>query len=178
MKNLLEFESFDALNEASYVPVYNNEEFAKNPRTEPESQYNVVSVITGIERLIERLDAGEISKITVIADVPTQGKRAPLYVKDTIETEKRRLAAQMAKAQGKEILDPEALDFDRYGNKRNIFFDSEYIVDGVMDGMGKKYVLGIPASLYSKAMKDEESKKYYSVEIYADQIEEIFYDPA
>jgi hypothetical protein len=27
-------------------------------------------------------------------------------------------------------------------------------------------------------MKDEESKKYYSVEIYADQIEEIFYDPA
>jgi hypothetical protein len=178
MKNLLEFESFDSLNESSYVPVYNNKEFLKNPGAKPESQYNVVSVIQGIEKLVERLDAGEISKITVIADVPTQGKRAPLYVKDTIETEKRRIASQMAKAQGKEILDPEALDFDRYGNKRNIFFDSEYIVDGVVDGIGKKYIIGIPASLYSKAMQDEESKKYYSVEIYGDQIEEIYYDLA
>jgi hypothetical protein len=102
-----------------------------------------------------------------------------LYIKDTIESEKRRIAGQMAKEKGKEITDPEALDFDRYGNKRNFFFDSEFIVDGVIEGTGgKKCIIGIPESLYSKAMKDEESRKYYSVEISPEQIEEIYYDPA
>lgn len=31
MKNVLEFESFDPLNEASLVPVYNNFMYFKNP---------------------------------------------------------------------------------------------------------------------------------------------------
>jgi hypothetical protein len=179
MKNLLEFESFDAMNEASFVPVYNNQLYVKNPGMEPESRHQASSVVSAIKSLLDRLEDGEVSKISVIADIPMQGKRAPLYVKDSVETEKRRIATQMAREQGKEITDPEALDFDRYGNKRNFFFDSEFIVDGVVeDTGGKKYIIGIPESLYTKAMQDEESRKYYSVEIHPDQIEEVYYDPA
>jgi hypothetical protein len=85
----------------------------------------------------------------------------------------------MAKEKGKEILNPEELEFDRYGNKRDIFLDSEFIIDGVVDRSGSRdHVIGIPASLYTKAIKDEASRKYYSVEIYPDQIEEVYYDPA
>lgn len=179
MKNLLEFESFEPLNEASLVPVYNNALYVKNPSMDPESQHQAVAVVSAVKSLIDRMEDGEIAKISVIADIPTQGKRAPLYIKDSIEAEKRRIAAQMAREKGKEITDPEALDFDRFGNKRNFFFDSEFIVDGVVEETnGKKYVIGIPESLYSKAVKDEESRKYYSVEISPDQIEEIYYDPA
>jgi hypothetical protein len=179
MENLLEFESFDHLNEASLVPVYDNSLYMKNPSMKPESQHQASAVISAIKGLLDRMEDGEISRISVIADIPTQGKRAPLYIKDSVEAEKRRIAMQMAKEKGKEITDPEALDFDRYGNKRNFFFDSEFIVDGVIEGTGgKKYVIGIPESLYSKAIKDEESRKYYSVEISPEQIEEIYYDPA
>ena len=79
---------------------------------------------------------------------------------------------------GKEITNPEELEFDRYGNKRDIFLDSEFIVDGVVQRPGAKdHIIGIPASLYSKAIKDEASRKYYSVEIYPDQIEEVYYHP-
>jgi hypothetical protein len=179
MKNLLEFESFDPINEASFVPIYNNQLYIKNPSIDPESRHQASAVVSAVKSLMDRMEDGEISKISVIADVPTQGKRAPLYIKDTIESEKRRIAGQMAREKGKEITDPEALDFDRYGNKRNFFFDSEFIVDGVIEGTGgKKYVIGIPESLYSKATRDEESRKYYSVEISPEQIEEIYYDPA
>ena len=179
MKNLLEFESFGPLNEASLVPVYNNALYVKNPSMKAESQHQATAVVSAIKGLMDRMEDGEITKISIIADVPTQGKRAPLYIKDTIEAEKRRIAAQMAREKGKEITDPEALDFDRYGNKRNFFFDSEFIVDGVIEETGgKKYIIGIPESLYAKAIKDEDSKKYYSVEIYPEQVEEIYYDPA
>jgi hypothetical protein len=179
MKNLLEFESFDSLNEASLVPVYNNALYVKNPSMRPESQHQATAVVSAIKSLLERMEDGEISRISVIADIPTQGKRAPLYIKDMIETEKRRIATQMAREKGKEITDPEALDFDRFGNKRNFFFDSEFIVEGVVEETGgKKYIIGIPESLYSKAIKDEETRKYYSIEIYPEQIEEIYYDPA
>lgn len=178
MKNLLEFESFDAVNEASFVPIYNNELYIKNPSMDPESRHQASAVVSAIKALMDRMEDGEISKISVIADIPTQGKRAPLYVRDSIESEKRRIATQMAREKGKEITDPEALDFDRYGNKRNFFFDSEFIIDSIVEeANGKKYVIGIPESLYNKAVGDEETKKYYSVEIHPDQIEEIYYDP-
>ena len=178
MKNLLEFESFNPINEASFVPIYNNQLYVKNPSIDPESKHPASAVISAIQLLMDRMENGEISKISVIADVPTQGKRAPLYVRDSIESEKRRIAAQMAREKGKEITDPEALDFDRYGNKRNFFFDSEFIIDSIVEETGgKKYVIGIPESLYSKAIRDEETKKYYSVEIYPDQVEEVYYDP-
>lgn len=178
MKNLLEFESFGPLNEASLVPVYNSVLYSKSPSMEPESKHQAVAVVSAIKGLLDRMEEGEISKINVIADVPTQGKKAPLYIRDIIEAEKRRIASQMARERGKEITDPDALDFDRYGNKRNFFYDSEYVVDSIVEGVNKKYIIGIPVSFYSKAMKDEETKKYYSVEIYPEQIEEIYYDPA
>ena len=178
MRNLLEFESFDALYEASLIPVYNSVEFEKNPATKPESSHRANEIVSGIQSLIDRMEMGEISNISVIADIPSQGKRTPQYAKDIIDSEKRRIAQRMAKERGKEITNPEELEFDRYGNKRDIFLDSEFIVDGVVQRPGNKdHIIGIPASLYKKAMENEASRKYYSVEIYPDQIEEVYYKP-
>lgn len=179
MENLLEFEAFDPLYEASLIPVYNSVDFERNPSGRPESSHRANEVVPVIEDLIGRMEIGDVSKITVIADIPSQGKRAPQYARDVIEMEKRRIAQRMAKERGKEITNPEELEFDRYGNKRDIFLDSEFVVDGVIQKPGSSdCVIGIPMSFYSKAIKDEASRKYYSVEIHPDQIEEIYYRPA
>lgn len=179
MRNLLEFESFDPLYEASLIPVYNSKEFERNPSIKPESSHRANEIVSGIQNLIDRMEMGEVATISVIADIPSQGKRTPKYAKDIIDMEKRRIAERMAKERGKEITNPEELEFDRYGNKRDIFLDSEFVVDGVVQRPGSKdHIIGIPISFYKKAMENDEARKYYSVEIYPDQIEEVYYNPA
>ena len=66
---------------------------------------------------------------------------------------------------------PEDFDFDlnRFGDKRTIFFDSEFIVDRIENIEGKDYVIGIPASLKDKG---------YEAKILPIKIEEIYFDPA
>jgi hypothetical protein len=115
---------------------------------------------------------GDIEEIVVIAEVPTQGKGAPDYVKDIIAQERERIARKIKAQRGIDIDDDREGDFDfdvdRFGNQRTIYFDSEFIVDRVETIDGKEFVIGIPVSLKDKG---------YEAKIAPIKIEEIYFTP-
>jgi hypothetical protein len=174
MNNLKLYEEFSkSLNEAATL-VYDESKFRKNVNVRPEMELKYSEVIPALRDMLAQKEAGQIESITVIADVPTQGKGAPDYVQDIISKERERLARQYKSTIGKKIEgteDPEDFDFDlnRFGDKRTIFFDSEFIVDRIENIEGKDYVIGIPASLKDKG---------YEAKILPIKIEEIYFDPA
>jgi hypothetical protein len=153
------------------IPVYNELEFASGSSSEPDFTAKYSELIDIVEDFLERKKAGEIDEVTVIADVPTQGKGAPDYVTDIIRKERERIASIM-RSQG---YDPEVddIDIDRFGDKRNIFFDSEFVVDSIerdSSGKGGK-IVGIPYSYYKKGEMD---KKAYIDPL---KVDEVFYKP-
>jgi len=173
MNNLKLYEEFSSSIYEGVTPVYNEEVFKKNINAKPDMELKYSEVIPKLRDMIAQKDAGQIGNITVIADVPTQGKGAPDYVKDIISKERERLARQYKSTIGKKIAsdtDSAEFDFDmnRFGDKRTIFFDSEFIVDRIENIQGQDYVIGIPASLKEKG---------YEAKIAPIKVEEIYYEP-
>jgi len=170
MDNLKEFEDFsNYINESSKVPVYNEVESQKNIKATSDVELPYSKVAAKITELLADKKAGIITKITVVADIPTQGKGAPDYIKEVISKERERLASIHKAKIGKDSeMDTDDGDFNfdinRFGEKRNLFFDSEFEIVGVEDGL----IIGIPHSLKGKG--DE-----YKAKIKPEQIEEIYY---
>lgn len=172
MRHLIMFENFQTKEvfEAA-IPVFNELEFSSGMTTEPDFTAKYSELADIIEDFLEKKKSGEIEEVTVVADVPTQGKGAPEYVQDIIRKERERVAARM-RAQGYNPEEDE-IDIDRFGDKRNIFFDSEFVVAGVeRDPAGKgDKIIGIPYSFYKKG---DMTKKAYIDPL---KVDEVFYKP-
>lgn len=154
------------------IPVYNELEMQNQTSPEPDFTAKYSELIDVLEDFLEKKKAGEISEVTVVADIPTQGKGAPDYVEDLIRQERERIATRM-RSQG---YDPEVddIDIDRFGDKRNIFFDSEFVVVSVQrdefDRSGGR-IIAIPYSFYKKG---DMTKKAIIDPL---KVDEVFYKP-
>jgi hypothetical protein len=174
MNNLKLYEEFSKSIYEGVTPVYDEAKFKKNVNVKPEMELKYSEVIPKLRDMLAQKEAGQIESITVIAEVPTQGKGAPDYVKDIIAGERERLARQYKSTIGKSLdtdVNADEFDFDlnRFGDKRTIFFDSEFIVDRIETIDGTDYVIGIPASLKDKG---------YEAKILPIKVEEIYFEPA
>lgn len=174
MNNLKLYEEFkNSISEAATL-VYDEGKFKKNINVKPEMELKYSEVIPALRDMLAQKEAGQIENITIIADVPTQGKGAPDYIQEIINKERERLARQYKSTIGKTIengVDQDDFDFDmnRFGDKRTIFFDSEFLVDRIENIEGKDYVIGIPASLKEMG---------YEAKILPIKIEEIYFQSA
>lgn len=107
-------------------------------------------VLGELQSLLTQRDAGEIARVTVLADVPTQGKNAPQYIKDIFaEYKADEDTEQYSEGGGYEG----SSTIDRYGNERTIFIDSEFIVNSV--DTEKKSINATPYSLRRKGIEIE-----------------------
>jgi hypothetical protein len=170
MRHLQLFEDFSSQVNEGAIPVYNEADFKRNLNAAPVQEIKYSQVIATLRDLLAKKD---IKEITVIADIPSQGKGAPDYVKDIIAKERERVAqrykASIGKSMDSDDDDEFDFDIDRFGNQRTIFFDSEFIVDRVEEIGGKTFVIGIPASLKNMG---------YEAKISPEKVEEIYYSPA
>lgn len=179
MKHLQLFENFfkkpimevRTVPQSSYsvIPVYkqtNSGSFGS-----PEENIKNSEVIPKLQILLELQRAGKIKEISVLGEVPTQGKGTPQYIKDIIRDERIRMAKKHYYETGEEI-DPDSDDFDfdidRFGDQRTIFFDSQFIVKRIEKIGDKEYIIGTP---YSK------QKQGFEVRISPKKVDEIFYQP-
>jgi hypothetical protein len=176
MKHLLEFESYEGLNEAG-VPIYNMDDFRRSPSNDPEDEISLGKIFTYISNLLVQQKAGQIEEISMTVDLPTQGKKAPQHVLDTLDTERKRIEKEQHSIRGSrtEAADVAPGDNIYGGEGRNLFIDSEYIVTGVTNLDGTDYIIGLPASKKKEAFRSPESVAYYSTFIETKQIEEVFY---
>jgi hypothetical protein len=147
-------------------------EFKKNINVKPEMNIKYSEVASTLRDLLKKKEMGEIQEVLVIAEIPTQGKGAPDYIKDIIAQERERIARKYKAQRGIDIDDDREGDFDfdvdRFGNQRSIFFDSEFIVDRIDIIDGKEYIIGIPVSLKDKG---------YEAKIAPIKVEEIYFTP-
>jgi hypothetical protein len=175
MKYVKIFEDYSAgVSESTYsaIPVFNELEFEKNINVKPEMNVKYSEVAATLRDLLKKKEMGEIQEVLVIAEIPTQGKGAPDYIKDIIAQERERIARKYKAQRGIDIDDDREGDFDfdvdRFGNQRSIFFDSEFIVDRIDIIDGKEYIIGIPVSLKDKG---------YEAKIAPIKVEEIYFTP-
>ena len=163
--NILRFAQFinesNSVNESG-IPLYRGADF------NPERTIKRNRLLAELQDLLGQVMSGDISELTVLADIPTQGKNAPQYIKD--------IYAEMGiEGYGEEeetdelvddVYDPETDTYkkaDYEDKERNIFFDSEFIVKEV--DMTKGVIIGIPYSL---------KKKNILVEIDPENVDEVF----
>ena len=162
--NILRFSQFinesNSVNESG-IPLYRGADF------NPERTIKRNRLLSELQELLGQVMSGDISELTVLADIPTQGKNAPQYIKD--------IYAEMGiEGYGEEdtveleddVYDPETDTYkkaDYEDKERNIFFDSEFIVKEV--DMTKGVIIGIPYSL---------KKKNILVEIDPENVDEVF----
>jgi hypothetical protein len=113
----------------------------------------------------------------MIVDLPTQGKKAPQHIIDTLDAERKRIEKEQYAIRGSRVEAADvAPDDNIYGGEgRNLFIDSEYIVTGVTNLDGIDYIIGIPSSKKKEAFSSPESVSYFSTFIEPKQIEEVFY---
>jgi hypothetical protein len=175
MKYVKIFEDYSTgVSESTYsaIPVFNELEFKKNINVKPEMNVKYSEVAATLRDLLKKKEMGEIQEVLVIAEIPTQGKGAPDYIKDIIAQERERIARKYKSQRGIDIDDDREGDFDfdvdRFGNQRSIFFDSEFIVDRIDIIDGKEYIIGIPVSLKDKG---------YEAKIAPIKVEEIYFTP-
>lgn len=175
MKHIELFENYNPVSESDggAIPIYNELEFKKNIRTKPVKNIMYSAVPTELREMLKMKEMGEIQEIVIIADVPTQGKGAPDYVRDIIKQERERLAKRYKALRGQDIEDLKTdddydFDLERFGDSKTIFFDSEFIVDRVENIAGKDYIIGIPMSLKGKG---------YEAKIAPIKVEEIYFTP-
>jgi hypothetical protein len=145
MKNIFDFNAF--LNESYYsinesgIPLYRGSNF------NPERTIKRNRLLQELQDLLNQVMEGSISEVTVLAEIPTQGKNAPQYLKD--------IYAETGMSGSEEdedsMYDPET---DVYQGNRDInpdepstgiFVDSEFIVKEI--DMTKGVIIGIPHSL-------------------------------
>jgi hypothetical protein len=138
----------DFINEQSVynvgVPVF------RGTAIEPEKTIKRNKVLPELQDYLAQVMAGTLSEITLVAEIPTQGKNAPQYLKD--------IYAEMGYDPSKEedMYDEENDTFlgnrDRTADEpsTNIFVDSEFIVKDV--DLTKNVILGTPYSLKRKGI--------------------------
>lgn len=180
MKHLLEFESYSPVNEFEIkagIPVYNEPEFVKNPGMKPAMVIKVPEIISVIDKFIDDQENGKIETITVMADIPSQGKRTPVYVADEVAKERKRMAARKNAIYGSRIERADRPEDEEYTDEINIFVDSEFIVKGIINKTGVDYVMCIPVSHKKKAESSKEMEEYYMTYIEPKQIFEIYFTP-
>jgi hypothetical protein len=163
--NILRFEQFinesNSVNESG-IPLYRGTDF------NPERTIKRNRLLQEVQDLLGQVMTGDLTEVTVLADIPTQGKNAPQYIKD--------IYAEMGiEGYGEEeettdleddVYDPETDTYkkaDYEDKERNIFFDSEFVVKEV--DMTKGVIIGIPYSL---------KRKNILVEIDPENVDEVF----
>lgn len=188
MKHLLEYEAYgeeEILKEGN-IPVYDEQKFIKNVHVKPEMDINANQVCATIEGLLDRVESGELQKVSVVADVPTQGKNAPQYVRDLMAQERRRLGIKYSRnpeefPEGGRLevrKTPDGDPYQEFTGEINVFIDSEFVVLGVVREPGKDHLLAIPASYALRAKTNPSIREYYTTKILPQYIEEIHYTPA
>jgi hypothetical protein len=159
--NILRFQEFInesiSLNESG-VALYRGSSF------NPEKYVKKNAVLPELQNLLSQLMSGSLSEVTILADIPTQGKNAPEYLKDIFKETDIQSGSEYE--DGDDIYDPDTETWkkrDYEEREKNIFVDSEFLLKDV--DMVKGVVLGIPYSL---------RKKNIVVEIDPETIDEIF----
>ena len=176
MKHLLEYESYENQVNEGAIPVYDEAEFVKDTKSKPEMEIKWTQIPAVIEGLLNKVEAGELASVNVIADLPTQGKNAPEYVRDLMTKERERMAQRQQAIHGSRIERADRPEDEEYRDEINVFVDSEYAIEGVVREIGKDYLIGIPASFISKVKREPSLKAYYTVKISPDQIMEIYFN--
>lgn len=139
------------------VPVYRGTSF------KPEKYIKRGMLLPELQDLLGQVMSGSLKSLTVVAEIPTQGKNVPEYIKDIYK--------EMGYFDDTEddMYDPET---DTYTGKRyrreddpemNIFVDSEFLVKDI--DMTKGVIIGSPYSLRHKGIM---------VEIDPEKVDEIF----
>lgn len=178
MKHLLEYESYESPVNEGAIPVYNEDEFVKNTKSKPDMEIKWTQIPAVVEGLLNKVESGEIKAVTVVADVPTQGKNAPEYVRDLMTKERERMAKRQQALYGSRIERADRPEEEEYRDEINVFVDSEYTIEGVVREVGKDYLIGIPASFVGKVQREPSLKEYYTVKIAPQQVIEIYFTKA
>jgi hypothetical protein len=178
MKHLLEYESYENQVNEGAIPVYDEGEFVKNTKSKPEMEIKWTQIPAVVEGLLSKVEAGELTSITVLADLPTQGKNAPAYVRELMTKERERMAKRQQAIHGSRIERADRPEDEEYRDEINVFVDSEYTVEGVVREVGKDYLIAVPASFVNKVKREPSLKDYYTVKISPDQIIEIYFTRA
>ncbi len=163
---ILRFEQF--INESriineSGIPLYRGSNF------NPIKNVKQSLLLSEIQDLLSQVLSGDLSEVTVLADIPTQGKGAPSYLKDLyseMEISHEESGDEDEEDYEDDIYDPETgtytkVDYEK--KEKNIFVDSEFIVKDI--DMTKGVIIVVPYSL---------KKKNITVELNPEQVEEIF----
>lgn len=178
MKHLLEYESYENQVNEGAIPVYDEIKFFKDTKSKPEMEISWNQIPGVVEGLLSKVETGEFSSVTVTADIPTQGKNAPEYVRDIMTKERERMAKMQKDMYGSRIERADRPEGEEDKNDINIFIDSEYIIEGVVREIGKDHLIGIPASFVNKVKREPSLKDYYTVKIAPQQIIEIYFTRA
>jgi len=150
-------EAYVAPSGTTGVPVYRGTSF------KAERYIKRGTILPELQDLLGQVMSGALKSLTVLAEIPTQGKNAPQYIKD-IYTE-----MGYVESPEEDKYDPET---DTYMGKRdkredepemNIFVDSEFVVKDI--DMAKGLIIGSPYSLRHKGVL---------VEIDPEKVDEIF----
>jgi hypothetical protein len=167
--NILRFEQFVnesfSLNESG-IPLYRGTNF------NPERTIKRNRLLPELQDLLGQVMSGSISELTVLADIPSQGKNAPQYVKDMYKEmgmsgygEESKMDDDSLEIED-DVYDPETGEYkkmDYEEKEKNIFVDSEFVVKDI--DMTKGVILGVPYSL---------RRKNIVVELDPDTIDEVF----
>jgi len=151
-----------SLNESG-IPIFRGTNFNS------ERTIKRASLLSELQNFLNQVMTGELDEVTVVAEIPTQGKNAPQYVKDLYDKMKdgsKEMGDENdAMYYENEEIDPQFSKGLRDEDKDlpNIFVDSEFIVKDI--DMEKGVILGIPYSL---------KRKNIVVEIHPDDVEEVF----
>lgn len=157
---ILRFQDF--LNESVYnvgIPIYRGTSF------QPERTIKRNQFIPELQSLLSQVANGTLSEISIVAEIPTQGKNAPQYLKDIYSE----MGYDPSKDKEEDIYDPETDvymgDRSRTADEpsRNIFVDSEFIVKDVDQTRG--VIIAVPYSLKNKNVM---------VEITPDMVDEAY----
>ena len=148
-----EFLNESKLNESG-IPVYKGSVFT------PISTIKRNRLLPEIQSLLDQVASGSIGEITILADIPSQGKNAPEYLKDIMKS----VSMEPSGDEYDEETDTYMGNRDIHAEDGpNIFVDSEFIVSDV--DMEKGVLIAEPFSLRGKGTM---------VEIAPNQVEEVF----
>ena len=144
--NILRFSDF--INEQSVynvgVPIF------KGTAINPEKTVKRNKLLPELQGYLSQIMSGDLTEVTLVAEIPSQGKNAPQYLKD--------IYSEMGYDPSKEedMYDKENDTFlgnrDRTGDDpiNNIFVDSEFIVKDV--DMDRNIILATPYSMKRKGI--------------------------
>jgi len=143
--------------------------FYRDNIIKPERTIKRNKLLQEIQNLLEQVAEGKIKEISIVAEIPTQGKNTPQYLKDIYAEMGISVDGEPEEENYDDMYDPETDvylgDRDRRPDdpKHNIFIDSEFIVKEV--DFTKNVLIATPYSL---------RKKNILVEIEPEMVEEIY----